>query len=236
MYVYNEAEMKRQKIHRYIVEQNYERYDQKYFSVSNGVAKLKKGVAVHHIDGNHNNNKVENLEPLTKAEHRSKHNDMTVIVRNAKNGTIASCVNINKYLPKVKVVAESGCIPMFATEGAAGRDLKATTSTTLMPGERAIIKTGVRIELPEGTCAFVMGRSGNTVKRGLTVPLGLIDRDYRGEIGVMLFNLSTDEVTINQGDRIGQLVIVNIPEIELVEADTLTDTDRGTGGYGSTGK
>ena len=127
-------------------------------------------------------------------------------------------------------------MPTYSTKGAAGADLYASESVTLQPNERKLIKTGVSIELPEGHLCYVMGCSGNTIKKGLHVALGLVDEDYRGEIGVMAFNQSDEAISFAKGDRVAQMVILPYPKVEFLEVDELSDTERGTGGYGSTGK
>ena len=127
-------------------------------------------------------------------------------------------------------------MPTYSTEGAAGADLYAATSVTIPAGQRCLIPTGVSIEIPEGHFCYVMGRSGNTIKKGLHVALGLVDEDYRGEIGVMAFNQSGDAISFAKGDRVAQMVILPYPKVEFNEVEELSETDRGAGGYGSTGK
>lgn len=134
---------------------------------------------------------------------------------------------------KVKI---QGIIPKYKTSGSAGCDLINNGDTIrLLPLERAFIHTGVSIALPEGYEAQVRGRSGLNRNNGIVVPTGTIDSDYRGEIGVVVYNLSRDEYTIRHGDRIAQLVISPVVQAEFVE-DTLNITERGVGGFGSTGK
>ncbi|CAM1334338.1 Deoxyuridine 5'-triphosphate nucleotidohydrolase [Tenacibaculum aestuariivivum] len=129
--------------------------------------------------------------------------------------------------------------PAYETNGAAGMDLRAniTEAITLKPLERAIIKTGLFIALPVGFEAQVRPRSGLAAKNGVTVlnAPGTIDADYRGEIGVILVNLSNDNFVINDGERIAQLVIAKHERINWQEVNKLNDTERGTGGFGSTG-
>ena len=137
---------------------------------------------------------------------------------------------------KIKKTNKSAVVPAYASTGASGLDLTAIDLQILEPGQRALLHTGIRVELPQGYGAFVMGRSGNTIKRGLLVALGLIDSDYRGEIGVMAFNTTDKKMIIQQGDRIAQLVIMPTPQIQIEETNELTDTNRGTGGFGSTGR
>ncbi|MEE9406533.1 MAG: dUTP diphosphatase [Polaribacter sp.] len=129
--------------------------------------------------------------------------------------------------------------PNYETEGAAGMDLRAniSESITLKPLERAIIKTGLFIALPIGFEAQVRPRSGLAAKKGITVlnSPGTVDADYRGEIGVILVNLSNDEFVINDGERIAQLIIAKHERVSWQEVSVLSETERGSGGFGSTG-
>lgn len=131
-------------------------------------------------------------------------------------------------------------LPFYATKAAAGVDLKAviTVPVTLKPLERKIIGTGLKIALPEGYEAQVRPRSGLAAKHGISVlnAPGTIDADYRGEIGVILVNLSNDPFTVEPGERIAQLVLAKHEQIEWKLTAQLTETDRGSGGFGSTGK
>jgi dUTP pyrophosphatase len=129
--------------------------------------------------------------------------------------------------------------PTYETNGAAGMDLRANidASITLKPLERAIVKTGLFIALPVGFEAQVRPRSGLAAKKGVTVlnAPGTVDADYRGEIGVILINLSNEEFTINDGERIAQLIIAKHERINWQEVNVLSETKRGFGGFGSTG-
>ncbi|WP_339881174.1 dUTP diphosphatase [Polaribacter vadi] len=129
--------------------------------------------------------------------------------------------------------------PNYETEGAAGMDLRANIeeSITLKPLERTIVKTGLFIALPIGFEAQVRPRSGLAAKNGITVlnAPGTVDADYRGEIGVILVNLSNDDFVINDGERIAQLIIAKHERISWKEVDVLSETERGSGGFGSTG-
>jgi dUTP pyrophosphatase len=141
---------------------------------------------------------------------------------------------------KIKLINRSdNDIPEFATDGSAGVDLRAflDKSVTLRPLERALISTGLYIELPKGTEAQIRPRSGLAAKSGITVlnSPGTIDSDYRGEIKVILVNLSNDEFQINNGDRICQMVIHRYETFEWENVTELTDTVRGEGGFGHTG-
>lgn len=129
--------------------------------------------------------------------------------------------------------------PAYETEGSAGMDLRANidAAITLKPLERAIIKTGLFIALPVGYEAQVRPRSGLAAKKGITVlnSPGTVDADYRGEIGVILVNLSNEEFIVNDGERIAQLVIAKHERVNWQEVAVLDETERGAGGFGSTG-
>jgi dUTP pyrophosphatase len=129
--------------------------------------------------------------------------------------------------------------PSYETEGAAGMDLRANINASILlkPLERAIIKTGLFIALPVGFEAQVRPRSGLAAKKGITVlnSPGTVDADYRGEIGVILVNLSNEEFRVNDGERIAQLVIAKHQRVEWQKVEILDETKRGSGGFGSTG-
>ena len=141
---------------------------------------------------------------------------------------------------KVKIINRSKHkLPAYETQLSAGMDLRANLdeSVTLKPLERKLIPTGLFIALPSGYEAQIRPRSGLAFKYGLTVlnAPGTIDADYRGEIGVVLVNLSNDTFEIEDGERIAQMVIGKHETVELIEVDTLDETERGAGGFGSTG-
>ena len=131
-------------------------------------------------------------------------------------------------------------LPAYATQSSAGLDLKAAlaAAVTLGPLERKIVGTGLKIALPEGYEAQVRPRSGLAAKHGITVlnSPGTIDADYRGEIGVILVNLSNEPFTIQPGERIAQLVVAQYSQVEWSPVESLDSTQRGEGGFGSTGK
>ncbi|GGH38061.1 deoxyuridine 5'-triphosphate nucleotidohydrolase [Mangrovimonas yunxiaonensis] len=140
----------------------------------------------------------------------------------------------------IKIINKSNHdLPHYETLASAGMDLRANLSEprTLKPLERTIVGTGLFIELPVGYEAQVRPRSGLAAKKGITVlnAPGTIDADYRGEIGVILVNLSNEEFTINNGERIAQMVIAKHERAEWQQVTELTETDRGEGGFGSTG-
>ncbi len=142
---------------------------------------------------------------------------------------------------KIKKLKDNARIPKRATDGAAGMDLYACIpeAITLAPGQLAVIPTGIAIELPDNTCAaFLYARSGLGVKHGICLAngVGVIDSDYRGEICAGLCNVSDKPYTIEPDERVAQMVIAPVLTPEIVEVAQLGDTERGTGGFGSTGK
>lgn len=140
---------------------------------------------------------------------------------------------------QVKIKSESGMLPAYETEGAAGMDLKAwlTEPVTLKPGQHKMIPTGISIELPAGYEAQIRARSGLAAKKGIGLVngIGTIDCDYRGEIKIILINWGEEDFVINNGDRIAQMVIAKYERITWQEADELDNTERGSGGFGHTG-
>jgi dUTP pyrophosphatase len=142
---------------------------------------------------------------------------------------------------KVKVINRSKHnLPSYETEASAGLDLRANLeeSFTLQPLERTLVKTGLFLEIPKGFEAQVRPRSGLALKNGVTVlnSPGTIDADYRGEVGVILVNISQSPFVVENGDRIAQLVFAEVTQAEWEVAEVLTETNRGEGGFGSTGK
>lgn len=141
---------------------------------------------------------------------------------------------------KVKIVNKSQWpLPAYATKQSAGVDLKANTDSpiTLEPLQRAMVPTGLYLAIPEGYEAQVRPRSGLAAKHGITVlnTPGTIDADYRGEVKVVLVNLSNEPFVINPGERIAQMVFASFQQVDWEETDSLDETERGAGGFGSTG-
>ena len=141
---------------------------------------------------------------------------------------------------QVKIVNNSNNpLPQYETQGSAGMDLRAVLAEPMIikPLQRVMVPTQIYIELPDGYEAQIRPRSGLAWKKGLTVlnTPGTIDSDYRGEIKVILINLSNETIVINTGERIAQMVICKYEKVELSETDTLSQTDRGEGGFGHTG-
>lgn len=130
-------------------------------------------------------------------------------------------------------------LPSFAHEGDAGLDLVANDDLSLKPGQRALVPTGIAVAIPEGYAGFVQPRSGRAIQSGLGVlnSPGLIDSGYRGEVKVIVINLDVDEtIDIKCGDKIAQLVILAVPQVEVIEVNELPATVRGESGFGSTGR
>lgn len=141
---------------------------------------------------------------------------------------------------QIKVINTSQhSLPAYETTASAGVDLRANLneSIVLKPLERTLVKTGLFLEIPAGYEAQVRPRSGLALKQGITVlnSPGTIDADYRGEVGVILVNLSNQDFTIENGERIAQLVFAKVEQAEWTEVEILSDTNRGAGGFGSTG-
>lgn len=140
---------------------------------------------------------------------------------------------------KLKKLDEELPTPAYANPGDAGLDLYAAKDVVLQPGQRVMIPTGIAIAIPQGYAGFVQPRSGLAAKQGFSIvnTPGLIDSGYRGEIGVIGLNTDTQsEIAINRGDRVAQLVIQEVPVVELLEVNELDETERSSGGFGSTGK
>jgi dUTP pyrophosphatase len=129
-------------------------------------------------------------------------------------------------------------LPTYQTEGAAGLDLRADEACTLAPGERRLVPTGIAVELPPGHEGQVRPRSGLAARHGIGMvnAPGTIDHDYRGEVGVLLVNLGGEPFQVRRGDRIAQLVVAPVVRVEVRLVEALSETGRGDGGFGSTGK
>jgi dUTP pyrophosphatase len=141
----------------------------------------------------------------------------------------------------VRIVNKSGMpLPKYETNGSAGMDLRANLEDdiTLKPLERVLVPTGLFIELPDGYEAQVRPRSGMSIKHGITLIncVGTIDSDYRGEIKVPVVNLSNETYVVKHGERVAQMIIAKYEKAEWISVESIEDTDRGAGGFGSTGK
>ena len=138
---------------------------------------------------------------------------------------------------RVKKLSELAVIPEYKTDGASGMDLSSTEIVTLMPFERKLVSTGIAIELENGFEAQIRPRSGTSIKHGLTLIncVGTIDSDYRGEIFIPMINLSDTPYTIEIGERVAQMVISKYSSVDVQVVEQINDTERGSGGFGSTG-
>lgn len=140
---------------------------------------------------------------------------------------------------EIKIKSLSGVLPQYETEGSAGMDLRAFLEApiTLLPGERKLIPTGLFIELPKGYEAQIRARSGLSIKHGLTMVngIGTIDSDYRGELKIPMINLGQESFTINNSDRIAQMIISSYEVATLIHVESIEETTRSDGGFGHTG-
>lgn len=146
---------------------------------------------------------------------------------------------MEKVVVKV-VIEERVTLPKYETVGSAGMDVRANISEPIVLGslDRVLVPTGIRMAIPEGYEVQVRPRSGLALKHGISMAnaVGTIDSDYRGEVGVILINLSKDEYTIQPQERIGQLVLNKVAQIDFEVVSSLDETERGSGGFGHTGK
>jgi dUTP pyrophosphatase len=141
---------------------------------------------------------------------------------------------VNKTDPAL-VPCKGSYLPQYAHKGDAGADLQAMESKTIAPRSRELVATGVSLELPEGYVGLIWPRSGSAVKLGLDSGAGVIDSHYRGEIKVLLFNHSDNEIRIQLRDRIAQLIIQKVETVKFISSDHLNETARNKDGFGSTG-
>lgn len=136
---------------------------------------------------------------------------------------------------KVKRLSSDSFLPTRGSEYSAGLDLYSPIDTVINPGQRLLIKLDISIEIPSYTYAHICSRSGLSLKHGIHVGAGVIDSDYRGNVGVLLFNLSKDQFNIKKGDRIAQMIVKKYEHVDVEEVEELNDSTRGRGGFGSTG-
>lgn len=140
-----------------------------------------------------------------------------------------------KPMLRVKLLSAKGRLPTKGSAAAAGFDLYSAVDMTIPAQSRAVVATDISIALPEGTYGRVAPRSGLAVKKFIDVGAGVIDMDYRGPVGVVLFNFGTEAFEIKEGDRIAQLILEQYLSVDAVQVDELDETARGEGGFGSTG-
>lgn len=200
----------------------------------NGKRYLKPEYDVHHIDHDRRNNDVSNLQVLTRKEHQMLHNKENYRERDEK-GRFMKGKDVH-----VRKITKNATIPTKATEGSAGYDMYAQLDEPLVipPYTGKMIKSGIALSIPDGYAGFIFARSGLSTKKGLrpSTCVSVIDSDYRGEIGLPIYNDSDEPQTINPNERIAQIVFLKVlkPEIEIV--DSLDETDRGESGFGSSGR
>lgn len=227
--------------HRLIVEQNANLFDERYFIKIDGKRYLKQDIDVHHKNFNHDDNRIENLEPMTRAEHTSLHNTQKEIIRD-KKGRIVSVIDHTPRIIKIKKLFDGVNIPQKQHIGDAAFDVFTPKQIEIHKG-RNLIPLGFAIELPKGYAALIRSRSGFSLKgmessdgerHDADVITGLIDENYRGEVGVII--KSDEDFVLDKGIRIGQMLPYKVPNVEFVEVDELGESERGTSGYGSTGK
>lgn len=135
---------------------------------------------------------------------------------------------------RVQVLDPGATLPKRQTPGSAGYDLATSEDFEILPGQRRLVKTGLRVAVPEGTYGRVAPRSGLAVRYGIQTLAGVVDGDYRGELGVVLINHGSDPFRASRGDRIAQLVLERVETPDVAVVDDLDDTRRGEGGFGST--
>ena len=139
-------------------------------------------------------------------------------------------------LPVPALVGAGGSLPEYASAGAAGADLCASEAVEIAPGGRAAVPTGVRLQIPPGHVGLVWPRSGLAVRHGIDTLAGVIDSDYRGEVRVVLVNHGNESFRIAPGDRVAQLLVQRVERAAFTAVAEIDDTDRGGGGFGSTGR
>ncbi len=141
----------------------------------------------------------------------------------------------NSMILKIKKIHQNAKIPKYALPGDAGMDLFSVENLSIKPGSIEAIKTGITVDLPEGSVGLIWDKSGLALKSGIKVMGGVIDSGYRGEIAVIITNLSNKEHQIKVGDKIAQMLIQKVEQPKIVETDELSKTERNRGGFGSTG-
>ena len=136
---------------------------------------------------------------------------------------------------EVKKLSADAIVPSRGSPFSAGHDLSSAENTVIKAGGKGIVKTDLSIACPDGTYGRIAPRSGLAVKKFIDVGAGVVDSDYRGPVGVVLFNFGDEDFVVNRGDRVAQLILEKVSMVEAVVVDELTETERGAGGFGSTG-
>ena len=185
---------------------------------------LSPEVVVHHVDGNRANNSLSNLEAMYLGDHLRHHNESAVIERNPDGTfrTVGFKSNDSKRLSRKHILD-------------AGQDIYSAERKRIYPGKCEKISTGLKIEVPPGYVGLLWSRSGLSAQHGIEVGAGCIDSGYTGEVGVVLYNHSEIAYMVNIGDKIAQLLTIPISLKNYETSDMSLETERGTGGFGSTG-
>jgi dUTP pyrophosphatase len=139
-------------------------------------------------------------------------------------------------VPLPACVGEGGSLPEYSSTGAAGADLRASAAVAIAPGARAAVPTAIRLQIPPGHVGLVWPRSGLAVRHGIDTLAGVIDSDYRGEVRVVLVNHGDEPFRVEKGDRIAQILVQRVERAAFTAVPSIDDTDRGGGGFGSTGR
>lgn len=202
----------------------------------NGVRYLKPEYEVHHKNFDRKDNRVENLEILTHREHKTIHNRLNPNGRNKKG----QFVKTEPEIIKVKKVSESAIVPTKQTIGSAGYDLYANINDAIeiRPHETVMIQSGLAFEIPRKYYGAIFARSGLATKQGLrpSTCVSVIDSDYRGNVGLPMHNDSDEVQLITPGERIAQIIFTPAVDVELRLVSSLSETERGENGFGSSGK
>ncbi|MBT3836208.1 dUTP diphosphatase [Candidatus Woesearchaeota archaeon] len=136
---------------------------------------------------------------------------------------------------KIKKLHQDAVVPKYPKEHDAGMDFYASESLVLQPGERRLVPTGISMAIPQGFVGLIWDKSGIATKHGLKTMAGVIDAGYRGEIRILVHNLSNEEYVVEKGNKVAQMLIQSVEQREVMEVSELDETDRGEGGFGSTG-
>jgi len=179
--------------------------------------------------------KIDDETEVVKSDAAIEVKGDTAVEEEANVSTVTRMEVVKPTLRFAKM-SEHAKAPTRGSSVAAGYDLYAAEEMVIEPGKRACVKTDIQIEVPDGTYGRVAPRSGLAAKHGIDVGAGVVDKDYRGNVMVLLFNFGDAAFNVARGDRIAQLVLEKICMAELEELPTLDDTERGDGGFGSTGK
>lgn len=218
--------------HRLIIEENADKFDDKYFVEIDGKKYLKKEYQVHHKNEIKSDNRLENLVILTKSEHQSLHNKQREVIRR-RNETIYSFQKKGEPIPVKIKLFDGGKLPTRQTSGAACFDCYSNENKIIKAHSRELIKLGFGLDLPYMFEAQIRPRSGLS-KKGIDIAFGTIDEDFKFEISANIINTTDTDFEVKRYDRICQIAIKQIERMTFEIVDNLGTTDR-TGGFGSTG-